>query len=386
MNIFRTIAGLGFAASLAMTGAANAQDPGVTDKEILIGDVLPVSGPVALLGFANTLGVKAAVAEVNANGGINGRMVRSVTEDDGYVPSRTIEGVRRLLTVHKVFALTTLSGSTQGLSALSMVKEAGIPVINTLSYAPEMYHPLNENIFVAGSEHDALAHAVTSKLAEQYPGKKWGVIVQDDAYGVLMKAGFVKAVEELGLEVVYDDVYKRGQKDFSSEMLRLTSSGAEVLLMGGVLSENVAMAKELERLGSDIPFGINFVGRVPVLLQLMGSAGKNIYAGDYVATEDTEEGQAFLAKLRNYLTEDEMTKVNRFTFTAYIGAIVMFEAMKNCGEDLTRECTIAELNKLQNFETGISSPISFSPDNHFSMLELQLYKGDPETGTFVSVD
>jgi ABC-type branched-subunit amino acid transport system substrate-binding protein len=156
--------------------------------------------------------------------------------------------------------------------------------------------------------------------------------------------------------------------------------------MGGVLSENVAMAKELERLGSDIPFGINFVGRVPVLLQLMGSAGKNIYAGDYVATEDTEEGQAFLAKLRNYLTEDEMTKVNRFTFTAYIGAIVMFEAMKNCGEDLTRECTIAELNKLQNFETGISSPISFSPDNHFSMLELQLYKGDPETGTFVSVD
>jgi ABC-type branched-subunit amino acid transport system substrate-binding protein len=335
MNIFRTIAGLGFAASLAMTGAANAQDPGVTDKEILIGDVLPVSGPVALLGFANTLGVKAAVAEVNANGGINGRMVRSVTEDDGYVPSRTIEGVRRLLTVHKVFALTTLSGSTQGLSALSMVKEAGIPVINTLSYAPE---------------------------------------------------GFVKAVEELGLEVVYDDVYKRGQKDFSSEMLRLTSSGAEVLLMGGVLSENVAMAKELERLGSDIPFGINFVGRVPVLLQLMGSAGKNIYAGDYVATEDTEEGQAFLAKLRNYLTEDEMTKVNRFTFTAYIGAIVMFEAMKNCGEDLTRECTIAELNKLQNFETGISSPISFSPDNHFSMLELQLYKGDPETGTFVSVD
>lgn len=385
MNLFRTIAGLSVAVSL-MAGAAHAQDPGVTDTEILIGDVLPVSGPVALLGFAHTLGVKAAIAEVNAAGGINGRMVHAITEDDGYVPSRTIEGVRRLLTTHRVFALTTLSGSTQGLGVLSMVKEAGIPVINSLSYAPEMYNPINENIFVIGSEHDALAYALTAKLAEQYPGKKWGVIVQDDAYGNLMKAGFTKAVAELGLDVVYDDVYKRGQKDFSSEMLRLVSSGAEVFLMGGVLAENVAMAKELERLGSDIPFGVNFVGRVPILLELMGSAGKNIYSADYVATENSEEGQAFLSKLRQYLTEDELAKVNRFTFTGYIGAITLFEAMKNCGEDLTRKCTIAHLDEMRNFETGISSPISFSPDNHFSMLELQLMKGDPETRTFVPVD
>lgn len=385
MRLFRTIAGLGLTVSLMM-GAAHAQDPGVTDTEILIGDVLPVSGPVALLGYAHTLGVKAAVAEVNAAGGINGRMVRAITEDDGYVNSRTIESMRKLLTVHKVFALTSLSGSTQGLGVLSMIKEANIPAITTISYAREMYDPVNNNVFVIGSEHDELAHAVTTKLAEKYPGKKWGVIVQDDAYGNLMKAGFTKAVSELGLEVVYDDVYKRGQKDFSSEMLRLTSSGAEVFLMGGVLGENVAMAKELERLGSDIPFGINFVGRVPVLLELMGSAGKNIYAGDYVVTEDTEEGKAFLAKLRQYLTAEELAKVNRFTFTGYIGAIVLFEAMKNCGADLTRECTIARLNEMKGFETGISSPISFSPDNHFSMLELLLMKGDTATKTFVSVD
>lgn len=385
MTLLKTIAGLSLSVSLMM-GAAYAQDPGVTDTEILIGDVLPVSGPVALLGYAHTLGVKAAVGEVNAAGGINGRMVRSITEDDGYINSRTIESMRKLLTSHNVFALTSISGSTQGLGVLPMVKEAKIPAITTISYAREMYEPVNDNIFVIGSEHDELAHAITTQLAAQYPNKKWGVIVQDDAYGQLMKAGFTKAVNELGLEVVYDDVYKRGQKDFSSEMLRLSSSGAEVFLMGGVLAENIAMAKELERLGSDIPFGISFVGRVPALLDLMGPAAKNLYAGDYVASEDSEAGKAFLAKISNYLSADEMAKVNRFTFTGYLGAITLFEAMKECGKDLTRECTIARLNDMKDFETGISSPISFSPDDHFSMLNLDLMKSDVDNKVFVPVE
>jgi branched-chain amino acid transport system substrate-binding protein len=76
-------------------GRAAAQQ-GVTDTEILIGDILPLTGPPALLGVAHNLGVKAAVAEVNAAGGINGRKVRLISEDDGYVPSRTVQGVRKL--------------------------------------------------------------------------------------------------------------------------------------------------------------------------------------------------------------------------------------------------------------------------------------------------
>lgn len=385
MKLLKAAACLGLTLSLMLGGGASAQEPGVTDTEILIGDVGPISGPVALLGFAHTLGVKAAIAEVNAAGGINGRHVRNITEDDGYVNSRTIEGVRRLLSVHKVFALTTLSGSAQGMGALSMVREAGVPLVNTLSYAPEMYSPVNKNIFVAGTEHDALAYAVTTKLAEQFPDRPWAVIVQDDAYGELMTAGFNRAVKELGLKVVYSDVYTRGQRDFSSEMQRLAASGAQVFLMGGVLGENVAMARELERLGLDIPFGISYVGRVPMLLELMGSAGRNVYTADYVATEESEQGQKFMAMLRQYLTPEEMAQVNRFTFTGYIAAVVLFEAMRNCGQELTRECTIAQLDKMQGFDTGISSPISFSPDDHFSMLELHLMRGDPETRTFQAV-
>ena len=71
---------------LAALGAASAgAQQGITDTEIVLGDILPLTGPPALLGVAHNLGVKAAVAEVNATGGINGRKVRLISEDDGYV-------------------------------------------------------------------------------------------------------------------------------------------------------------------------------------------------------------------------------------------------------------------------------------------------------------
>ena len=105
----KTFLKLGIAAAmLAFVSAASAQQQGVTDTEILIGDVVPLSGPPALAGVAHSIGVRVAVAEVNAAGGILGRKVRLITEDDGYVNTRTVQAVRKLATVDKVFGITTL--------------------------------------------------------------------------------------------------------------------------------------------------------------------------------------------------------------------------------------------------------------------------------------
>ena len=82
------------AAAYLATGPALAADPGITDTEIVIGDVEPLTGPPALLGVAASIGHKIAIAEANAAGGINGRKIKYVLEDDGYVTARTIQGVQ----------------------------------------------------------------------------------------------------------------------------------------------------------------------------------------------------------------------------------------------------------------------------------------------------
>ena len=111
-------------ASLLLAGAyltgghALAADPGFTDTEIVIGDVEPLTGPPALLGVAHTIGVKIAIGEINAAGGINGRKIKYILEDDGYVTARTIQGLRKVIDVDKAFALLGISGSGQSIAAM----------------------------------------------------------------------------------------------------------------------------------------------------------------------------------------------------------------------------------------------------------------------------
>ena len=370
---------------LCAATAAFAQQ-GVTDTEIVIGDIMPLTGPPALLGVAHNLGVKVAVAEANAAGGINGRKVRQVSEDDGYVVSRTIQGVRKLITSDKVFALTSLSGTAQGQAALPVVKQAGIPTIATISLFEELYKPVTKNVFAIGGDHETATAALVAKVANKFPGKKWAIISQDDDYGELVRQGFEKVQEDKKFTVVSSQIYKKGQVDFSSEILKVKQSGAEVLMAGGVLGENVAMAKELERLGLKIPMAVTYVSRVPASVKLMGSAGENVYTVDFVHLEESAKGKAFLDKVKQHLTPEEMARVNRYTFTGYAGARVMFEAMRRCGKALTWDCTNSELAKIQNYDTGVMSPVTFSASNHLAAPALFLMKSDPASVSYKPVD
>ena len=99
-------------------------------------------------------------------------------------------------------------------------------------------------------------------LREKNPGKKWGLITQDDDYGIAVRDGFDAVVKDKKLNVVYSGNYKKGQQDFSSEMLQLKDSGAEVFLAGGIIGENMAMMKEMEKLGMKPTVGIFWPGRV----------------------------------------------------------------------------------------------------------------------------
>ncbi len=355
---------------------------GVTDTEIVVGDILPLTGPPALLGVAHNLGVKLAIAEANAQGGINGRKLRIVSEDDGYVVSRTIQGTRKLINSDKVFAFTSLSGTAQGQGALPLVREAGIPVMATISIFEELYKPVSKNVFAIGGDMAAGAAALISRMAERFPGKKWALITQDDDYGTLTRKGFDEVKNAKNLQVVSSQIYKKGQVDFSSEILKVKQSGAEILFAGGVIAENVAMAKELERLGVKIPVGVTYVSRVPALLKLMGTAGENIYTVDFVTLEDTPRGKALLDKAKQFLSEDDQKKLNRYTFTGYAGAKTLFEAMRRCGKALTWDCTNQQLGTMQNFDTGVTTPVSFSATNHFAAPAFTLVKSDPAAGVF----
>jgi len=365
------------AASLLLSGpSCLAADQGVTDTEILLGEVEPLTGPPALLGVAHNLGVRLALAEVNAKGGIHGRKLRLTALDDGYVSSRTVQSLRKLISVDKVFALTSLSGSGQAVASLPVVEEAGIPTIVSIGPVTPIYTPPRKNIFVVGQAYEEGMHQLALFLADKFPGKKWGVVTQDDDYGVALREGLKKAKAEKNFNVVFESIYKRNQQDFSSEMLRAKDAGVEVFIAGGIISENVAMLKEMEKLGIKPATGIFWPGRVEAMLKLAGPASDGIYAVDYVEPIASEEGQRFVELAKKYLSAEEMGRVNRYTMTGYAGARVLLAAIEKCGKDLTWVCTNNELAKTKELATGIMAPISFEEGSRFSNQKVQIMQAD----------
>ncbi|WP_304309168.1 ABC transporter substrate-binding protein [Pseudacidovorax intermedius] len=384
MNRRLAATALGLLAAGAFLPAA-AQQQGVTDTEIVIGDILPLTGPPALLGVAHNLGVKLAVAEANAAGGIQGRKLRLISEDDGYVPSRTIQGVRKLVNSDKVFALTSISGTAQAQAAMPLIKQTGLPAMAPITTYEGLYKPTIKNVFAVGYDMRDAVYELVSRMAERFPDKKWALISQDDDYGENVREGFERAAKEKKLQVVSTQVYKKGQSDFSSEILKVKQSGADALMAGGVLGENVTMAKELERVGHKIPMGVTYVSRVPASAKMMGSAGDNVYTVDYVYLESAPEAKGFMDKIEKYLSAEERARVNRYTFTGYASARALFAAMDRCGKALTWDCANAELAKVSNLDTGAMTPIGFTATNHLAAPKLFLLKADPTGSTYKPV-
>lgn len=379
-------------ASLLLAGAcliggnALAADQGLTETEILIGDVEPLTGPPALLGVAASIGRKIAIAEANNAGGINGRKIRYVIEDDGYVTARTIQGARKLIDVDKVFAMLGLSGSGQSIAVMPVLEKAGIPTVIDVAPVKFLWEPPRKNVFVVGQSYEEGIIHLVSYLADKNPDKKWGLMTQDDDYGITVRDGFDTVVKAKKLNVVYSANYKKGQQDFSSDMLQLKESGAEVFLAGGIIGENVAMMKELEKLNIKPVVGIFWPGRIEPVLKLMGPPGDGIFAVDYVEPLASPAGKTFLEKAKSLVSEAELKGVNRYTMTSYAGTKVLLGAIEHCGRELTWACTIAELEKSKNVETGVMAPISFGPGVRFSNQKLQIMRAEFSTLSYKPVN
>src|SRR6266496_278430 len=149
-------------ATVLLAGAPALAQQGITATEIVIGDVEPLTGPPALLGVAASIGHKIAIAEANNAGGINGRRIKYVLEDDGYVTARTIQGVKKVTDVDKAFAMLGISGSGQSIAVMPLLEKSGIPTVIDVAPVKFLWEPPRKNVFVVGQSYEeGIIHLVT---------------------------------------------------------------------------------------------------------------------------------------------------------------------------------------------------------------------------------
>ncbi|HNN47134.1 MAG TPA: ABC transporter substrate-binding protein, partial [Azospira sp.] len=138
-------------------------EPGVSDKEVLLGQSVALSGPAKELGSEMRSGALLYFEQVNASGGVHGRRIRLQTLDDGYEPERTTANTRKLIEEEKVLALFGYVGTPTSLAALPLFTEAKVPFVGAFTGAQALREPFNRYVFnVRASYFDE-----TEKIVEQ---------------------------------------------------------------------------------------------------------------------------------------------------------------------------------------------------------------------------
>lgn len=379
---------LGRATALALAvagwGVAGAQDVGVTATEILLGEVQPMSGPASLIGKAGAAGSKLAIAEINDKGGINGRKLRAIYEDDGYVPARSVSAVKKLIDSDKVFALTGTTGSSHMVAMLPTIEEAKIPTIVHMAPNPAVVKPRRPTVFMIGPDYDYAGYVPVSYMIEKMGQKsgKFGILYQDDDFGKALLSGYQKAVKQHGASSVAEVPFKRGAKDFSAEVLSLREKGVTAVYLGTLTTESAAIMSEFRRLGMTPVIGTLWAGQLPAAVKLAAPAGFEYLIPDYYASNYDPAGQKLMETAKKYLSADDYNNFNRYTVSGYVGTKVLAEGIRRCGANVTRTCVVAELNKLKNFDTGgLTGPLSFDNPKGQAVLPIKLFQTDPKNAT-----
>ncbi len=374
------------AALVVCTSVAMAADPGVTDNEIVIGGVAPYTGPAGPLGYAITLGLRLGAEEVNANGGINGRKLKVVVEDDQYVPAQSVQALQKLIDVHNVFALGAISGGSHGLAMMPIIEKNKIPAINPAVTTEAHYAVNRPNVFGIGMTYQDAVIDMMKLVNKLHPNEKWGSMVQDDDSGAAREVSYEKAVKDMSLTSVLKQRFKPKQMDFSAEVLRLKASGATALHLGGLPAVNAAIMKEAVKQGMKLKFAGLFTDHTPVMIDLAGAEGDGMYVYDFVpSVSDKVASGSFLRLVEKYLPKDDQPKVNRYSILGYMTMKVYANAIRACGKDVTRACVSANIEKTQNLDAGVGAPVSFGPGIRLSAPKGNLLKIDFAGKQFVPV-
>lgn len=389
MRHFKSLLTLALASLIcAASVPALAADPGVSDDKVLIGVVIPLSGPPSIIGKAVVTTLKVWEQDVNARGGIAGRKIELRVEDDGYVPQRSVQALKKLVDVDKVFAMLATSGSSHLVAMLPIIEENNLPVLNSLAVAGAHFNPPRKTVFNVGATYcqevtAAMKHLVTTQKLQ---AGKFAIVYQEDDYGADVKCGYDLALKELGLKSSIDVPYKRGAKDFSAEILAVQKAGATFVLTGGIITETAAMLKEIQKNQMNVVRLAPHPSHLGAVLALSGTAADGLYIAEYVppVTDTETQGIGKITALTyKYMSGADVKAMNRYSLTAYVGAQLMEAALTACGKNLTRACLVQKLEQTRNFTSdGIMPPLTFGPGVRHTGKRAILLKANATAGKF----
>lgn len=365
----------GLAACVLALGVAPARavDPGVTPSEVTLGMFTMLTGPVSYFGIELRDGALLHFDTLNQQGGVHGRRIKVVVEDDECSPAKAVAAVKKLTTRDQIFALFGGSCSGATINLIPIVNQERLPFVNAMSSHKSLMAPVQPYIFNIGhmrSDWQGLMmgdYAVTALKA-----KRVAILKLEGELGESKGGGAIASLKAHGLTPVAVETFGAKDPDLSSQLLRIKAQNPDVVIDVGYVNDAAIALRQAKELGLTAKWVFSDGSSPLAFLKLAGdtAVGASVIwpAGPSLPEAPTTPQmrdfvKAFRAKFPN-LGEERPDYVD---VMGYAAAQVVTEALKRAGTDLTREKFVKALESIKNFDTGLQMPVTFSATDHLGI-------------------
>ncbi len=318
--LFLFLSGLGFLLSSCSKDSSN---------EILIGEFESLTGSEATFGQSSHNGLMLAVEEINSSGGLLGKKVKLITEDNQGKPSETQTVVQKLINRDKVVAIIGEVASSRSKAGAPICQAAKIPMITPASTNPEVT-TIGDYIFRV-CFIDPFQATVMSKFAiNSMKVKKVALLIdQKNAYSTGLADNFKNVFTSMGGEIVEEQKYSAGDKDFKAQLTAIKAKNPEAIFIPGYYTDVNLIAIQAREIGITVPlFGSDGWESEKLTEGKAKDALEGSFFSTHVSSDDpSPKVQDFIKKYKAQYNKEP----DAMSFLAYDAGMILFAAIKKAG-------------------------------------------------------
>lgn len=337
---------------------------GVTDSEIVLGAYTDLSGPTAIWGVGATNGARMRFDEVNAAGGVHGRMIRYVVEDMSYQLPKAMQAFNKLVNRDRIFAMLLAVGTPMNNAIMPQQFAAGVPNLFPISGGRQMVAPFHRLKFAQRGIYYNEVRAGVKYFVEQEGKRSICIIHHDSEYGQEIVDATEEQAAALGMEVVARAAHKPTESEFTAAVLRLKQAGCDLVTMATVHRDTILILDTAHKMGwEEVAWVGNNAAYGQVIADCKGCDGYYAFvhmAKLYPEDEKSPQVQAWWdGYLARYDAEPDLAAME-----GYRAADLTVLALERAGRELTVDALVSALESIAEYRDIFGHRLSFSPENH----------------------
>lgn len=360
---------------------------GVTGKTVKIGLMGDLTGPIADVWIPISLGAKAFLNKLNDEGGVHGRKVKYIIEDDRYSIPLALSGFKKLVHRDEIFAIQGASGVGHTGAIVPLCTKEKVPIF-TASAEPRLFKPVRKYVFCGIPWYQDQAKIVMDYVFKDMKKKKPVIALMhpDTGSGKDSRDAMRGLVKKYPVKDYKEIIISMSALDFTTELLAIRRLKPDFVYIHGYVADTAAIMKFARRLNVSTTFLVSQYGCTHKTLEVADKAAKGLLGiSCYGMWNDDSPGVKELRKGSKALDSSVNIRGSNFFQGWFIG--ILFErGLRTAGRDLNLTTYLKGLESVKNYNTrGICGNITFGQNDHKSIEYSRIYKADVDKKRFIPI-